>query len=149
MSVSHVMSTNNASASWEGDLKSGSGQIKTDRGGIDIPFTFGIRFEGEQGAGPEDLVAAAIAGCFSMALSNELDGRGTTVNHVDTHASVKFGPDPAGGFHISAIDLVVRADVPGADEDGFQSAAEATRTGCPISKLYAGTTINLDAKLVG
>lgn len=143
------MSVNHASASWEGDLKSGSGQIKTDRGGMDTPFTFGIRFEDEQGIGPEDLVAAAISGCYSMALSNELDGRGTTANRVDTRATVTLGPDPAGGFHISTIDLVVRADVPGVDEDGFQSAAEATRTGCPIAKLYAGTTINLDAKLVG
>ncbi len=142
-----VNSVNHANASWEGDLKSGNGQIKTDRGSLETPFTFGSRFEGDPGIGPEDLAAAAIAGCFSMALSNELDGRGNTANRVDTRASVKFGPDPAGGFHISSIDLVVRADVPGIDDDAFQDAAEATRTGCPISKLYAGTAINVDAAL--
>ncbi len=142
-----VNSVSHANASWKGDLKSGSGHIKTDQGSLETPFTFGSRFEGDPGIGPEDLAAAAIAGCFSMALSNELDGRGNTASRVDTRASVKFGPDPAGGFHISSIDLVVRADVPGIDDDAFQDAAEATRTGCPISKLYAGTAINVDAAL--
>jgi len=142
------MSVNYANASWEGDLKSGNGHIKTERGSLSTPFTFGSRFEGNPGIGPEDLVAAAISGCFSMALSNELDGRGNTVSRVDTRATVTLGPDPAGGFHISSIDLVVRASVPGIGNDAFQEAAEATRTGCPIAKLYAGTTINLDAQLV-
>lgn len=141
------MSVNHANASWEGDLKSGNGHIKTDRGSLDTPFTFGSRFEGAPGIGPEDLVAAAISGCFSMALSNELDGRGNTADRVDTRATVTLGPDPAGGFHISSIDLVVRANVPGIDDAAFQDAAEATRTGCPIAKLYTGTTINLDAAL--
>lgn len=142
------MSQNHANASWEGDLKSGHGQIKTERGSLNTPFTFSSRFEGSPGIGPEDLVAAAIAGCFSMALSNELDGRGTTATRVDTRASVTLGPDPAGGFHISRIDLVVQAEVPGVKESAFQDAAEATRNGCPIAKLYAGTTLNLDAQLV-
>lgn len=143
-----VTSVNHADASWQGDLKSGHGHIKTEKGSLDTPFTFSSRFEGAPGVGPEDLVAAAISGCFSMALSNELDGRGTTAKQVDTRASVSFGPDPAGGFHISSIDLVVRADVPGISNDTFQDAAEATRTGCPIAKLYTGTTLNLDAQLV-
>ena len=142
------MSVNHANASWKGDLKSGNGHIKTERGSLDTPFTFGSRFEGGPGIGPEDLVAAAIAGCFSMALSNELDSRGNTVTHVGTRASVTLGPDPAGGFHISSIDLVVRANVPGIDNDALQEATEATRTGCPIAKLYAGTTINVDAQLL-
>ena len=143
------MSQNHANASWEGNLKSGQGKIKTERGSLNTPFTFSSRFEGAPGVGPEDLVAAAIAGCFSMALSNELDGRGTTATRVDTRASVTLAPDPAGGFHISRIDLVVRAEVPDIQEDAFQNAAEATRIGCPIAKLYAGTTINLDAQLLG
>ncbi len=142
------MSVNHANASWKGDLKSGSGHIKTERGSLDAPFTFRSRFEGDPGVGPEDLVAAAIAGCFSMALSNELDGRGHTVTHVSTRASVTLGPDPAGGFHISNIDLVVRANVPGVDENTLQEAAEATRTGCPVAKLYASAEISADAHLV-
>ena len=142
------MSVNFATASWEGDLKSGNGHIKTERGSIDTPFTFASRFEGASGIGPEDLVAAAISGCFSMALSNELAGQGNVVTRVDTRSTVTLGPDPAGGFHISSIDLEVRASVPGIDDDAFQQAAEATRTGCPIAKLYAGTTINVDAQLV-
>ncbi len=142
------MSVNHANASWEGDLKSGNGHIKTERGALDTPFTFGSRFEGDAGIGPEDFVAAAISGCFSMALSNELDGRGNTAKRVDTRASVTLGPDPAGGFHISSIRLDVRANVPGVDESVFKEAAEATKKGCPIAKLFAGTTINLDARLV-
>ncbi|MCY4170159.1 MAG: OsmC family peroxiredoxin [Bacteroidetes bacterium] len=142
------MSVNHATASWEGDLKSGTGHIKTERGSIDTPFTFGSRFEGSPGIGPEDLVAAAISGCFSMAISNELAGQGTPVTRVDTRSTVTLGPDPAGGFHISSIDLVVRATVPGISEESFQKATEATRTGCPIAKLYAGTTLNVDAQLI-
>jgi len=142
------MSVNHATASWKGDLKSGNGHIKTERGSLETPFTFGSRFEGAPGIGPEDLVAAAISGCFSMAISNELASQGTPVTHVDTRSTVTLGPDPAGGFHISSIDLDVRAQVPGIDEESFQKAAEATRTGCPIAKLYAGTTLNVDAKLV-
>ncbi len=142
------MSVNHATASWEGNLKSGNGHLKTERGSLDTPFTFASRFEGDPGVGPEDLVAAAISGCFSMALSNELDGRGNTVKRVDTRASVTLGPDPAGGFHISSIDLVVRANVSGVDESVFKDAANATKKGCPIAKLFAGTTIHLDAQLV-
>ena len=95
------MSVNYATASWEGDLKSGNGHIKTERGSLDTPFTFASRFEGASGIGPEDLVAAAISGCFSMALSNELAGQGNVVTRVDTRSTVTLGPDPAGGFHIS------------------------------------------------
>ncbi|MCY4172246.1 MAG: OsmC family peroxiredoxin [Bacteroidetes bacterium] len=101
------MSINHATASWEGDLKPGNGHIKTDRGSLDTPFTFASRFEGASGIGPEDLVAAAISGCFSMALSNELAGQGNVVTRVDTRSTVTLGPDPAGGFHISSINLEV------------------------------------------
>ena len=92
------MSVNHANAFWEGDLKSGKGHIKTERGSLETPFTFGSRFEADPGIGPEDLVAAAISGCFSMALSNELDGRGTTANRVATRATVTLGPDPCRWF---------------------------------------------------
>ena len=121
--------------------------MRTERGGFEYPFTFASRFGQVEKVSPEDLVAAAHAGCFSMALSNDLSSRGHVPDHVQTAATVSLGPDPAGGFHISTIQLVVKADVPGLDEATFMEAVEGTRTGCPISKLYAGANISVDATL--
>ncbi len=134
-------------ASWEGDLRSGHGSIKTGRSGQEQGFSFASRLESGEGTSPEELVAAAHAGCYAMALSNELASSGHTPERVDASAVVQFGPDPAGGFHIPRIDLTVRARVPGLDAETFQEFAEGARVGCPISKLYAGTTIGLDAEL--
>jgi len=121
--------------------------MKTDRGGFASPFSFASRFGDEEKVSPEDLVAAAHAGCFAMALSNGLSMGGHVPDHVHAGATVTLGPDPAGGFHISTIHLTVNAKVAGLDDATFQAAVEDTRTGCPISKLYAGTEIIVDATL--
>lgn len=141
------MTIRHADAVWEGDLRSGNGHMKAHHGGFESPFSFASRFEDGDLTSPEDLVAAAQAGCYAMALSNELASGGHVPARVEAKATVKLGPDPAGGFHISEINLAVHANVPGITEQAFQAAAEATRVGCPISKLFAGTTITVDAHL--
>ncbi len=141
------MTVRTAEATWHGDLKSGNGTMKTGRGGFESPFTFASRFEEAVSISPEDLVAAAHAGCFAMALSHVLSSGGHVPSHVHADAVVNLGPDPAGGFHIGSIDLTVTASVPGLDDTAFQSAVKEVRTGCPISKLYAGTVISVDATL--
>ncbi len=143
------MTERTAEATWQGDLKAGNGTMKTARGRFESPFTFASRFGDVVNISPEDLVAAAHAGCFAMALSHELSSGGHVPERVHASATVNLGPDPAGGFHVASIDITVAADVPGLDEATFQAAVEATRTGCPISKLYAGTTIGVDATLAG
>lgn len=143
------MTIRHADAVWEGDLRSGNGYMKAHHGGFETQFSFASRFEDGDLTSPEDLVAAAQAGCYAMALSHGLASGGHVPDRVEAHATVMLGPDPAGGFHISEINLVVRAVVPGITEEAFQEAAEATRVGCPISKLFAGTTITLDAQLAG
>ena len=144
-----VMTTRHADAVWEGDLQSGIGHMKAHHGGFETQFSFASRFEDGGFTSPEDLVAAAQAGCYAMALSHGLATGGHVPDRVEANATVQFGPDPAGGFHISEIHLVVRATVPGISEEAFQQAAEDTKVGCPISKLFTGTTITLDAKLTG
>ena len=141
------MTVRTAQATWQGDLKSGEGSMRTDRGGFETPFTFASRMGDVDNVSPEDLVAAAHAGCFVMALSNGLSSAGHVPRRVHASATVNFGPDPAGGHHIASIDLTVDANVPGLDDATFQAAVEDTRTGCPISKLYAGTTIAVKATL--
>ena len=141
------MTIRTASAQWQGDLKSGNGTIESGRGGLKTPFTFASRFGDEVNISPEDLVAAAHAGCFAMALSHGLSEGGHVPDSVNAHAKVSLGPDPAGGFHIATIHLTVDAQVPGLDDATFQDAVEGTRTGCPISKLFAGTTITVEATL--
>ena len=122
--------------------------MRVGRDAQEQSFTFISRAErSEDGYGPEELVAAAHAGCYAMALSNGLASCGHTPERVHASATVHFGPDPAGGLHISRIDLVVKATVPGLGEDTFQEFAAKAKTGCPISKLFAGTTIVLDAAL--
>ena len=117
------------------------------RSGLELDYSFASRMESGEGSSPEELVAAAHAGCYAMALSHELASSGHTPDSVHATAVVQFGPDPAGGFHIPRIDLTVRARVPGLDAETFQTFAESARVGCPISKLYAGTEIGLDAAL--
>ena len=112
-------------------------------------YSFPSRFEGADGGSPEEFVAAAHAGCYSMAFSNTLASAGHVPTSVRTTATVHFGPDPAGGFHISRIDLVVEADVPGIGRAAFFDHAEEAKVGCPISKLYKGAEITLSATLLG
>jgi lipoyl-dependent peroxiredoxin len=142
------MPTRNAEAVWEGDLKGGKGKIKLGSGAFEGQYSFNSRFESGTGTNPEELVAAAHAGCFSMALSHGLSQAGFTPKRVQTTAKVHLNQD-AGGFSIPKIELVLEADVPGITEDKFREQAETAKKNCPISKLLAAAEITLDAKLVG
>lgn len=136
----------NASAVWQGDLKSGKGTLKTDSGVLDnTPYSFSTRFEGEQGTNPEELIGAAHAGCFSMALSMILGEAGLIPERIDTDAAVTL-KQVEGGFAISAIHLTVEASVPGASREQFDQCANDAKAGCPVSKVL-DTEITMDATL--
>ena len=137
----------NASASWNGGLKDGKGIISTDSGVLSkTQYSFSTRFENGKGTNPEELIAAAHAGCFSMALSAELEKSGMKPERIDTTASVTL-EQAGGGFAITSIQLDVKAKVPGADRQAFQKAAEGAKTGCPVSKAL-NAKITMDARLV-
>jgi osmotically inducible protein OsmC len=136
----------NASAEWRGDLKSGKGTISTDSGVLtSTQYSFSTRFENGAGTNPEELVAAAHAGCFSMALSAQLGERGITPESINTTATVTL-EKKEGGFAVTASHLEVRARIPGADRAKFDEAANAAKSGCPISKLL-NATITMNASL--
>lgn len=143
------MPVRTSEATWEGNLAHGHGTMTVGDGVYTGAYSFPSRFQEGPGTNPEELVAAAHAGCYSMALSHTLDEAGHTPTRVHTVARVHFGPDPAGGFHISKIALQTEAVVPGLDEAAFQEYAEGAKKGCPISKLLTGAEIVLDAMLVG
>ena len=132
-----------ASAVWKGSLKGGSGAISSRSGTLsDTAYTFATRFEGSAGTNPEELVAAAHAGCFSMALSAQLGEKGLTPDHVTTSATVTLEMLD-GGPTVTKIHLEVTARVPGASQSAFDTAANNAKTGCPISKLMnAAITMN-------
>jgi osmotically inducible protein OsmC len=141
------MTTNTATAKWQGDLKSGNGQFELGNNAFKGMFSFKSRFEGEAGTNPEELIAAAHASCFSMACSNELATAGYTPNYVKTTATATLGKDDT-GFAITGITLTVDADVPGISEAKFQELAEKAKAGCPVSKALAGVkTITLQTTL--
>jgi osmotically inducible protein OsmC len=138
------MPTSNADATWEGDLRSGEGRMQTESGAYDGEFSFATRFGDAEGTNPEELIAAAHAGCFSMALSNALDEEGYTPESVETSATVHL-EDGA----IARIELVSEAHVPDIDEETFQAVAAEAKDGCPVSvALAAVESITLDATLV-
>jgi osmotically inducible protein OsmC len=141
------MPTRNAEATWEGDLKSGKGNIKLAGGAYNGAYSFASRFEQGQGTNPEELIAAAHAGCFSMALSHGLAQAGFTPKRVHTVAKVHL-EKTADGFGIPRIDLETDAEVPGISEDVFKQQAETAKKNCPVSKLLKGAEITLNAKLV-
>jgi osmotically inducible protein OsmC len=142
------MPTRTSSARWQGNLKDGSGSMALGSGAYEGPYTFVSRFEsGEGGTNPEELIAAAHAGCFSMAFSNILAQAGFTPNSVETSAAVHL-ERVEGGFGITRIDLTTRADVPGIDAAEFEKHAAAAKAGCPVSKALAAVEITLDAALV-
>lgn len=125
----------NASAIWRGGLKEGSGAISTDSGVLSqTQYSFGTRFENGKGTNPEELIAAAHAGCFSMALSAELGKAGITAEKIETAASVSLDKLDT-GWTITEIHLEVRAKIPGANGTTFQSAADTAKKNCPISRL--------------
>ena len=136
----------NASAEWNGGLKDGKGTISTDTGVLkDTQYSFSTRFEDVIGTNPEELIAAAHAGCFSMALSGQLGNAGLTADSIKTKASVKLDK-VEGGFAITSVHLEVRARVPGADNDAFMTAANNAKAGCPVSKVL-NAEITMDAQL--
>lgn len=140
------MPTRNASATWEGGLKGGKGSFKAASGVIGGAYSFGTRFGEEPGTNPEELLAAAEAACFSMALAAGLEGAGTPPERVHTEAACTIVAAD-GGFTITTMKLRVQAKVPGIDNDAFQKAVEATRTGCPVSKALTGVDIQVEATL--
>jgi len=135
-------------AEWLGDLKSGGGTITFGSGAYSGPYSFKSRFEDGTGTNPEELIAAAHSGCFSMAFSLALTMAGYSPAKVHTTASVKLEPSPGGGFGITAIDLITEAVIPGILDEQFQKIAEDAKATCPISKALAAVPISLRATLV-
>jgi osmotically inducible protein OsmC len=134
------------SAEWKGDLKTGKGTVSTESGVLSAKqYSFGTRFENGKGTNPEELIAAAHAGCFSMALSAELANAGLTAERIVTSAAVTL-EKIAAGFTITAVHLDVTAKVPGADGRAFQTAADNAKAGCPVSRVL-NATITMEAKL--
>lgn len=133
-------------AEWKGDLKGGSGHVKLGSGVYEGDYSFATRFEDKPGTNPEEMVGAAHAGCYSMALANSLAGAGFVANSIHTTADVHLGKDDK-GFLITRIDLTVVGDVPNVDDKTFQEHAEKTKTGCIISRALAATPMTLKATL--
>lgn len=137
-----------ATARWEGGLREGEGTMRLGSGAFEGRYSFSSRFEEGTGTNPEELLGAAHAGCFSMALSLALEQAGHPPTSVDTSARVRLERADS-GFEIVRIDLVCTADVPGIDDAGFQAHAATAKAGCPVSKALAGVEIHLDARLAG
>lgn len=139
------MGISKASADWNGGFKDGKGSMKPAHA-PEALFSVAARFEGQAGSNPEELLGAALAGCFSMALTVGLERAGMKPTGVRTSADVHLEKLEA-GFTVTAIDLVSEATVPGATDAQFQEVAAATKKGCPVSRALGGVTINLTAKL--
>jgi osmotically inducible protein OsmC len=135
-----------AEAEWKGDLKGGSGTVKTGSGAYEGNYSFSTRFEDKPGANPEELLGAAQAGCYSMALANSLATAGFPATSVHTKADVHLGKDDK-GFLITRIELTVTASVPNLDDKTFQEHAEKTKVGCIISRSLAAVPTTLKATL--
>jgi len=135
-------------ARWQGGLKDGIGALSTKSGVLSqAPYGFKARFEGGPGTNPEELLGAAHAGCFTMALSAILGEAGLTATQMDTKADVTLEKD-GDGFSIKKIHLTLKAQLPGTDNATFQDLAAKAKAGCPVSKLFKGAEITLDASLV-
>jgi osmotically inducible protein OsmC len=136
-----------ADAKWQGDLKSGAGTISTASGTLkSTPYSFHTRFEEGKGTNPEELLAAAHAGCFTMAVSAQLAGAGLKADSLETTCTISL-EQTEGGFAITESHLAMTAKIPGATPEAFEKATQAAKAGCPVSKLY-NTKITLDARLV-
>jgi osmotically inducible protein OsmC len=142
------MPVRKANAVWEGSLKDGSGKVSLGSGAFEGRYSFGSRFEEAGGTNPEELIGAAHAGCFSMALSAGLGRGGHSPKRVATTAKVHL-EKVGDGFSITRIELDCEAEVPGIDNATFQDFANKAKEGCPVSKALAGTEITLNARLVG
>jgi osmotically inducible protein OsmC len=136
-----------ANAQWKGGLRDGRGKISTDSGVLaDTQYSFSTRFEEGKGTNPEELIAAAHAGCFSMALSGQLNDADLTAESIKTQAAVKLEKTEA-GYTITTVHLDVTAVVPGADKETFETAANNAKSGCPVSRLL-NAEITMEARLV-
>jgi osmotically inducible protein OsmC len=136
------------SARWQGGLKDGRGTVSTESGVLsEAQYSFGTRFEDGKGTNPEELIAAAHAGCFSMALSKQLEDAGMRAESINTTAAVRLEKTDA-GFTITNVHLDVTARIPGADSAAFEKAASNAKAGCPVSRLL-NADITLDAKHEG
>jgi osmotically inducible protein OsmC len=142
------MPARTATARWEGGLQQGKGTMRLGSGAFAGPYSFASRFEDGTGTNPEELIGAAHAGCFSMALSAGLERAGYTANSIDTSARVQLERADS-GFRISRIELSTTADVPGIDDAAFGEQADTAKANCPVSKALAGVDIQLDARLAG
>ena len=140
------MAVRNAKASWQGGLTDGKGTMALGSGAFEGSFSFNTRMGDEPGTNPEELIGAALAGCYTMALNATLEKEGNKANDIKTEAHVHFGKDE-GGFSISKIDLETKADVDGIEETEFQQIAERVKSTCPVSKALAAVPINLTASL--
>ncbi len=135
------------SAHWSGGLKDGKGTVSTQSGVLSqTPYSFSTRFENGIGTNPEELIAAAHAGCFSMALSAHLGNAGMTPESIDTNATVTLDKTDA-GFTITAVHLDVKVKIPGADRSKFDEAAQNAKKGCPVSRVL-NTNITMSAELI-
>jgi osmotically inducible protein OsmC len=136
------------SAVWSGGLKDGKGTVSTESGALrDTQYSFAMRFENTPGTNPEELIAAAHAGCFSMALSGQLEKAGMKAERIDTTATVTLEKSDA-GFSITAIHLDTRMKIPGANQAAVTEAAENAKKGCPVSRVL-NAKITMDARLEG
>ena len=140
------MPARSANAEWKGDLAGGLGTVSTESGAVETAYSFPSRFENGEGTNPEELLGAAHAGCYSMALSAGLGRAGFTPISVRTRARVHL-EKVEGGFGVTLIELDCSAEVPGIGEDAFQEHARAAKAGCPISKALASVEIRLAARL--
>ena len=140
------MPARTATARWQGGLRDGNGTMRLGSGAFEGQYSFSSRFEEGNGTNPEELIGAAHAGCFSMALSAGLEAAGFTPTSVETTAKVHLVPGD-GGFRIGRIDLTTSAEVPGIDPAAFQEQAETAKANCPVSKALAGVDIQLEASL--
>jgi len=137
-----------ARAEWTGNLTAGKGRIELESGEFNGSYDFSSRFEGGSGTNPEELIAAAHAGCFSMALAHGLTSAGHAPERITTTAKVHVEKQ-AGAFVIPLIELETEGDVPGIDEETFRQQAQTAKNGCPVSKALAGPEIRLVARFVG
>ncbi len=141
------MAERESEARWTGDLKGGEGTMRLGGGAYEGNYTFRSRFEEGEGTNPEELIAAAHAGCFSMAFADELSQAGHTVDSVETTAKVALGKKD-GEAAITGVELTTHAKVPGIEDSEFQEIAEVAKKGCPVSKALAAIDITLSAELV-
>ena len=141
------MATRKANAVWEGGAQSGKGKVSLGSGAFEGNYSFKSRFEDGSGTNPEELIGAAHAGCYSMALSVALEQAGYSPERVSTEAHVHLTKEGE-GFAINKIDLVTEAKIPEISEEDFQEQAKTAKENCPVSKALAGVDISLDAKLV-